>query len=317
MTSTLAKPARSAGPDATTVWRPAFPVDAARMLASLGRGRFDPCHLRELDGTLWRATRLQSGPVTFRLRQPSSHEVHVDAWGPAAPEFVGHLPELLGATDVPDGFEPRHPMVADAARRFPGVRIPRTRRVLEALVPAILEQKVTSKEARDEWSRLIRRFGEPAPGPTPRPMLVPPDAATWLRIPSWEWHRTGVDPKRAATIMTALRVIGRLEECVHLSFEAAQARLTAVPGIGRWTAAEVAQRALGDPDSVSVGDYHLATFVGWSLIGKPVDDDGMLELLEPWRGHRYRVVRLLELSPAASLPPRRGPRMSIENHRNR
>lgn len=297
-----------------TVWRPEFDVDMHRMLSSLSRGRSDPCHHRAPDGTLWRTSRMRSGPVTARLHQVSLREVHAHAWGAGAEEFVDQLPRMLGADDDLDGFDPRHPFLAEAMRGNPGIRVPRTHRVLEALIPAVLEQKVTGKEARGEWAWLVRRYGEPAPGPTPVPMWVPPDAAAWSRIPSWEWHRSGTDPARSGTIMRALQVIGRLEECAGLDHPAAQRRLTAVPGIGLWTAAEVAQRALGDPDAVSVGDYHLAGFVGYSLIGEKVDDTRMLELLAPWAGHRYRVIRLLEVTPAGRRAPRRGARMSIERH---
>jgi 3-methyladenine DNA glycosylase/8-oxoguanine DNA glycosylase len=144
-------------------------------------------------------------------------------------------------------------------------------------------------------------------------MRVPPSADVWRRVPSWDWHRAGVDPQRSRTVVTAARVAARLEEAVGMSPADATRRLRAVPGIGAWTAAEIAQRALGDADAVSVGDYHLPSFVGWALVGRPLDDDGMLELLEPWRPHRYRVIRLLECSGFAM--PRFGPRMTIQDHR--
>ena len=83
-----------------------------------------------------------------------------------------------------------------------------------------------------------------------------------------------------------------------------------LPGVGEWTAAEIAQRAFGDADALSVGDYHLAKMVGWSLLGHPIDDPAMVELLEPVRPHRHRAVRLLEVSGLAS-NPRFGPRMPI------
>jgi 3-methyladenine DNA glycosylase/8-oxoguanine DNA glycosylase len=285
------------------------------MIGSMRRGGLDPCHHRATDGTVWRTSRMRSGPVTCRLWQRGPREIHAQVWGVGGEEFHEQLPRMLGADDDPAGFDPVHPLVVDADRRFPGLRILRTGRVLEALVPAILEQKVTGMEARGEWVSLVRRYGDPAPGPVPRPMWVVPEARTWLTIPSWEWHRAGVDPKRAATVVRALRVIGRLEECDGLGIATAHRRMLAVPGIGPWTVAEVSQRAFGDPDTVSVGDYHLASFIGWNLIGRKVDDDGMLELLEPWRGHRYRLVRLLELSPRAAMPERHGPRMSIQDHR--
>jgi 3-methyladenine DNA glycosylase/8-oxoguanine DNA glycosylase len=198
-------------------------------------------------------------------------------------------------------------------RLHPGVRIPRSRRVFESLVPAVLEQKVTGKEARGSWVQLLRRYGEPAPGPVPTGLRVPPSPAVWGQIPSWDWHRAAVDPRRMRTVLAAARVASRLEETVTMGREDAMRRLTAVPGVGEWTAAEVAVRALGDTDAVSVGDYHLASLVGWALTGRPVDDDGMLALLAPWRPQRAKVVRLIELSGVAK--PRFGPRMTVQDHR--
>ena len=52
--------------------------------------------------------------------------------------------------------------------------------------------------------------------------------------------------------------------------------------------------------------------VGWTLIGRPVDDAGMVELLEPVRPHRYRAVRLLEVSGLA-VEPRRGARLPVQH----
>ena len=297
-----------------TVWRPQLPVDVRRTLAPLRRGAGDPTHRVAEDGALWRTTCTDDGPATLRLTQRGLHEVHCAAWGPGAERAVAGLPDLLGGRDLAEGFEPRHPLLADTARRHPGLRIPRTGRVVEALVPAVLEQKVTGREARDAFRRLVLRYGEPAPGPAPEGMRVPPSAEAWRHVPSWEWHRAGVDPKRSRTICLAMRCASRLEQAVGMAPEDAARRLSAVPGIGAWTVAEIAQRALGDSDALSVGDFHLSQAVGWALVGRPLDDDGMVELLEPWRPHRYRVVRLLELSPAAK--PRFGPRLTIQDHRS-
>ena len=296
-----------------TVWRPRLPVDVRRTLGPLRRGAADPCHRVEPDGAVWRTTRTPAGAATYRLVGRGLHEVHCTAWGEGAESVVAGLADLLGGRDDPAGFEPRHPLLAEVAARNPGLRVPRTGRVLESLVPAVLEQKVTGKEARSSWRWLLGRYGEPAPGPAPAGMRVPPPAEVWRRIPSWDWHRAGVDPQRTRTVLAATQVAGRLEECVGMAPADAERRLRAVPGIGVWTAAEVAQRALGDADAVSVGDYHLSQFVGWAMIGRPLDDAGMVELLEPWRPHRYRVVRLLECSGVGK--PRFGPRMTVQDHR--
>ncbi len=216
------------------------------------------------------------------------------------------MPDLLGEHDDATGFVPLHPPVADAWRRFPGWRVPRSGLVVQALVASVIEQKVTGKEAFAGYRRLVRRFGEPAPGPgEDLGLAVPPTPHGWAAIPSWEWLAAGVDPGRSRTVVHAVGRAGRLEECVDLPADRARARLTALPGIGRWTWAEVAQRALGLPDEVSFGDYHVAKDIGWALTGTPVDDDGLAELLEPYAGHRYRVQRLLELGGPAPPPARR------------
>jgi 3-methyladenine DNA glycosylase/8-oxoguanine DNA glycosylase len=256
---------------------------------------------------------MPAGPATLRLAQRGLHEVDAQAWGPGAAEAVAGLPDLLGARDDDAGFSPGHPLLSDAAARHPGLRVPRTGRVVESLVPAVLEQKVTGKQARASFRKLVLQHGDPAPGPAPDGMRVPPSPETWRHIPSWEWHRAGVDPQRSRTICLAMRYAERLEQAVGMEPDDAARRLSAVPVIGPWTVAEVAQRALGDADALSVGDYHLSSFVGWALVGRPLDDDGMVELLERWRPHRYRVVRLLECSGFRK--PRFGPRITLQDHR--
>ncbi len=302
-----------AAPEVQTVWRPLVPVDVRATLSPLSRGRRDPTFRRTDDGALWRTSLLDTGPVTTRLVQRSLHEIACQAWGPGAQEAVAGLPDLLGGRDRCEDFLPAHPLLTDAHARHPGLRVPRTGRVVEALVPAVLEQKVTGKEARSAFCELVLRHGSPAPGPAPDGMRVPPSAEVWRHVPSWEWHRAGVGPQRSKTVVLAMRSAERLEQTAGLSPAAAEARLCAVPGVGPWTYAEVGCRALGDADALSVGDYHLAKYVGWALLGRPVDDDGMVELLEAWRPHRFRVVRLLQCSGFAM--PRFGPRLTIQDHR--
>ena len=240
--------------------------------------------------------------------------IRAAAWGPGASWLLRTLPAALGADDDPAGFIPVHPVVHQLARRLPGLRIGRTGLVMEALVPAVLEQKVSGVEAHRAWRRLMLRYGEPAPGPCPPGMRVFPPPQAWRRIPSWEWHRAGAEAVRARTIIGACQVASRLEEIVSMPPDAADRRLQSLPGIGPWTSAEIRQRACGDPDAVSVGDLHLPGVVGWSLIGQVVDDAGMLELLAPYAGHRHRAASLLVAGGFG--PPRRGPRMPLRDYRS-
>jgi hypothetical protein len=298
-------------------WRAPFAVDVRLTLSVHRRGSGDPAFRVAADGSVWRTSLTPEGPGTIRVKGSSADgwtTVSVAAWGPGASWLLAAVPGQLGADDSRAGFEPSHPLLREMSRRYRGMRVGRSGRVLEALVPAVLEQKVVGVEARRAWRLLLLRFGDPAPGPAPDGMRVFPPARTWLRIPSWEWHRAGVEGVRARTIIGAAQVAGRLEEIVAMASGDADGRLRALPGIGPWTSAEVRQRACGDADAVSVGDYHLPAAVGWALAGRKVDDAGMLELLAPYAGHRYRVTRLVELGGLG--PPRRGPRMSVRDYRS-
>jgi 3-methyladenine DNA glycosylase/8-oxoguanine DNA glycosylase len=280
------------------------PVNPGQTLAPHRRGPGDPC-LQIVDGAIWRTSLQTTGPVTARITRTATDTVDCHAWGEGAQEFCDNLPALLGADDDATGFRPDHPTVARAHRRVPHLRIGRTGRVLEALIPAVLEQRVQGIDSFRSWRLLVSKYGTPAPGPAPERMRVPPSADVWRHIPSWEFHRANVDPGRARTIVGCAARAGALERQVDRD------TWTALPGVGIWTAAETAQRALGDSDALSVGDYHLSTMIGWTLLGRPIDDDEMVDLLEPLRPHRYRVVRLLEVSGLAYLP-RRGPRLPVQ-----
>jgi 3-methyladenine DNA glycosylase/8-oxoguanine DNA glycosylase len=280
-------------------------------LAPLRRGPRDPCFQVPGDGAIWRTSLLPSGPVTARISRAAPDAARCTAWGAGAEEFLEALPAMLGADDDASGFVPRDPTVAAAHRRVPHLRLGRTGLVLEALIPAIIEQRVPGADAFRSWRLLVSRYGTPAPGPAPAAMRVPPSAEVWRHIPSWEFHRANVDPRRAQAVVSCARRAASLERLVARPAEEARRALTSLPGVGEWTAAETAQRAFGDPDAVSVGDYHIPKMIGWTLLGRPVDDAGMLELLEPMRPHRHRVVRLLEASGLA-YEPRRGARLPVQ-----
>lgn len=280
-------------------------------LAPLRRGPGDPCFQLPGDGTIWRTSRLATGPVAARISRAAADAVHCEAWGSGAEEFVETLPAMLGADDDASDFVPRDPTVAAAHRRIPHLRLGRTGQVLEALIPAVIEQRVPGADAFRSWRVLLTKYGTPPPGPAPAGMRVPPSAQVWRDIPSWEFHRANVDPRRAQTVVSCARRAASLERLVTRPATQAREALQSLPGVGAWTAAETAQRAFGDADAVSVGDYHIPKMIGWTLLGRPVDDDVMLELLEPMRPHRHRVVRLLEASGLA-YEPRRGPRLPVQ-----
>ena len=315
------------GQSVTRTWRTDWPCQPALVLGTLARGAHFPTFHTEVDGTVWWATSGIGSPTLVRLAPlPTVGGVECTAWGSGAQWAADRLPQILGADDNPDQFTPdvllNSPFAAvrDAWRRYGAVlRTPSTGAVVDALVLAALEQRVTGVEARRSWTQLVRKFGEPAPEPSegrPPHLFTPPLPEQWRTIPSWEWHGAGVDSHRTQTILRVTARAPALERLTRIPPAEARQRLRSLDGVGIWTAAEVAQRALGDSDAVSFGDFHLAHDVVYALTGAIDGDDAAMEtLLEPAAGHRYRVQRLCELSGIGR--PRRGPRATITDHRRR
>ncbi|TAM91082.1 MAG: DNA-3-methyladenine glycosylase 2 family protein [Jatrophihabitans sp.] len=294
------------------VWRPGRPVDLRATLGALVRGPYDP--VQGFDGNVfWTAARTPQGPGTLAL-DGTPDAITARAWGSGADWLLDRVPALLGAGDDWSGLDlSRDPGLRAVAHRYRGLRLCRTERVMDALVPAILEQRVTHAEARRAWVGLVRRYGEPAPGPRAG-LFVPPAPEALLAVPTWTWHRLGVDLARSRAVRAVATVATRLRECVSLPGDAARARLRAVPGVGEWTAAETTVRALGDPDALSVGDFHLAHLVVHYFTGRARGtDEEMAALLAPWAGQRARIVSLIAHSGVR--PPRFGPRFAANDIR--
>jgi 3-methyladenine DNA glycosylase/8-oxoguanine DNA glycosylase len=291
------------------------PINLGAVLGPLVRGAGDPT-LKVTSGAAIRASVTAAGPGTIEVRVAGS-EVRARAWGPGAAVLLDGLPSQLGLDDDDSGFDPGgHPVVASLARRSGRVRLGRTGAVWEALLPAILEQKITGTEAWRSYRRLVRQYGSPAPGPFG--LLAAPPPSVVAGIPQYDLIALGIEPRRATVLRRVAAEARRLEAMGAAARQPGgggqgaanlASALRALPGVGPWTAAEVTLRALGDPDAVSVGDFHLAHVVGFALAGRHRStDEEMLELLAPWAGHRARVIRLLEKARVG--PPRRGPRMA-------
>ncbi|MEO3748793.1 DNA-3-methyladenine glycosylase 2 family protein [Plantactinospora sp. B5E13] len=283
---------------------------ASLRLLAMGAGVHDPC-ARFVHGAFWWATRTPTGPGTLGLRRVGADLV-AEGYGPGADWVVDRADAVAGLRDDLTGFAElvaEHPVLDRLARSHRGLRLPTTGRLFPRLLRAILEQKVTGKEAYRAYAATVRHFGAPAPGPVPG-LWTPPDPAAIAAAPYWVFHPFGVEQRRADTLRRAAAEADRLERCLDPA--EATRRLTAIPGIGPWTAAEVVRTVFGDPDAVSVGDYHIPNTVAWALAGEVRGDDRrMLELLAPYRGHRGRVCLLLEAGGLHA--PRFGPRMPMRS----
>jgi 3-methyladenine DNA glycosylase/8-oxoguanine DNA glycosylase len=293
-------------PEASAALPLPFPLDLELTLGPLQHGPSDPT-IRFDDGEVWRAARTPHGAGSLRLRHRGTRLL-ADAWGPGAAWLVERTPALVGFDDQPEAFQPAHRLLAELHRHHPGMRIGRTGLVFEALLPTILEQKVPSVEAYGSYSRLVHALGDAAPGDAG--LLLSPEPARLITTPYWAVHRFGIERRRFAVIQTAAARFRRLEATVTIDPAEARRLLTALPGVGPWSAAEVSVVAYGDRDAVSLGDYHLPHQVAWALAGEARGSETrMLELLEPYRGHRARVIRLLTLGGIQA--PRFGPRMRL------
>lgn len=291
--------------DAEARFEPRRPLDLSLTFHLLGAGSWR----RSDGGEFWHATRTPEGAATLHLKQTNGF-VDVRAWGPGAQWAVESAPVLCGEEDDNSSFAPAHPLIARLHRQTPGMRMPRTQAVFEALVPSVLAQLVAGVEARASYQRLVAALGETAPGPVA--FKLPPSPQVLAHTPYWSFHRFGIERRRAEVIIRAARSAKRLEEIVAMDIASAYRRMQAFPGVGPWTAAKVAAVALGDPDAVPVGDYNLPHMVGYALEGTPRSTDArMLELLEPFRGHRGRVIRLLMVAGIGA--PRFGPRQPLRN----
>jgi 3-methyladenine DNA glycosylase/8-oxoguanine DNA glycosylase len=299
--------------------RPDHPVDVRRTLRPLGHGALDPTmRVRDAHGTL--ALRTPLGPATLHIAAAGSAgtgEIVATAWGPGTEWALDQAPALAGCDDHATGFAPADRRVAAVWQRFPGARMGRTGLVTAAVLAVIPGQRVATEAAARSFGSVVRRWGEPAPGPdeVARGLWVQPDPAVLAALPYTELHPLDIERRRAEALRRVAASAGWLDALADADAgvppaEARERMMARLPGVGPWTAASAAAVALGDPDAVAVGDLHLKNIISWWLAGEARGtDERMLELLEPYAGHRGRVCRLAIVARVA--PPRRGPRRAV------
>lgn len=276
------------------------PLDLRLTLAPTRIGRGDPCTRLARDEAL-RASFTPTGAVALHLRVEDD-VLQARAWGPGSEWALEQVPELVGQGDDVT-FVPAHPLVADLHTRFPGLRVGATRRVFEAVLPAVCAQRVSPFEAKRAYRQIVEAFGEPAPGPPELDIMVPPQPRSIAAAGYQELHSLGLERARADVIRRAAARAASVESIVEDPPDEAERRLRSIAGIGVLAAARVRQSALGDADAVPVGDPALKHLVAFVFAGERRGTDAqMVELLEPFRGQRGRVLRLLKASGLGPSP---------------
>jgi 3-methyladenine DNA glycosylase/8-oxoguanine DNA glycosylase len=295
-------------PDASCSWPITPPYDFAGSTRPLRVGTHDPTLRHEADG-LWRTAHTSDGPATVRLRV-DDRAVHADAWGAGAAAVMRDVPRWVGLHESP-WILPAHPVVDRLLREHRGLRSTDTRHVFQALVVVVLQQLVTWEEAAASWRQLCLRLGERGPGPgdlqlSPTPRAIRTAGTVHLQA-------AGVGPRQARTLQEIARVAHALAPAADMPTDEAAALLQKVRGIGPWTASVTLGLRLGRPEPIPLGDYNLPHTIAWALAGEPRGTDArMLELLAPFSGQAFRVIRLVRAAGIAA--PRRGPRVAWRAH---
>lgn len=286
-------------------------IDPASTLRSVAILPGDPT-VRLGDDTFVRATLTPDGPGEIRIRW-SAGTAEIDAWGDGAAWLVDRAPRLLGLTDDVGDFDPTGAL-GDVWRRHHRTRIPATGTVWHDLAALIPQQRVRFIDAAENWRAMVRTWGEPGPGPNE--LQLPPDPATLARRSYVELHDFGIERSRAQILINAAKVASRLHRATDGPWADAARRLASIRGVGPWTLGGIQAFTWGDPDTVITGDIGFPAAVGWFFERDDrADDARMLELLEPHRPHRYRVLSLV-LGSGVS-PPRRHHRLAKNPIRRR
>ena len=259
--------------------------------------------IKRRSGVHWWPTATPEGPALVAFR-PTGDEVRVDAWGAGGGWAVEQMPTLIGLRDETiDDFRPDHPVLRSLADRFGSFRVGGTGRWYEAVVTTAIGQRVVTADASQSRQRLATHHGDTSLG---GPMGILPDPQTLLSLRDHDFHRAGIELSRTRVLRIAAKYADRLERLADVPGADAVSWMQQLPGIGPWTAGITSAIAGGDPDAVPVGDLHVPGMVTYAFTGEVGDDARMLEVLEPFAGHRGRVVRMVKMGGAG--PPKHHPK---------
>jgi 3-methyladenine DNA glycosylase/8-oxoguanine DNA glycosylase len=285
--------------------RRSFPLDGpydleGSLLLGAG-GRRNPTLARLGPGRLLRAAHTPEGPVTVAITADMG-SLAAEAWGSGSAWLLDAVPRLFGLDDRPPRYRGKLGFVQ---RERPGVRMTQAIDLFELLASYVIRQRVAWRDAVASQLAILRAHAEPAPGPGD--LRLPLSPAQWRGLTTADLFSFGIERKRASTLLRLAALADRIRGWASLPGEEFASRLEALAGVGPWTRAMVQGHGLAELDAVPLGDYDLPSMVSWFFANEPrADDARMLELLEPYAGQRFRVLRILWA--AGCQAPRFGPR---------
>ncbi len=240
-------------------------IDLRATMKPIGVYPRDPS-TRWTSNSFAKAVLTPDGPGTMLLTWDGHGATTAEAWGSGARWLLDRAPHWVGLHDDLDGFDPSiHPRIAVWARRHPGIRLPAAGVIWQELLLVLLGQRVTTEEALKSWRRMVYAWGEPAPGPLE--LRLPPTPTVVASANYVDLHRFNVERRRADAILLAARRANRLEEAAAMTPADACVRLSALPGLGLWTATSVITATHGDPDTIVLRDYGLPTMINHAFTG--------------------------------------------------
>ena len=261
-------------------------IDLNQTLSWHRSGKSDPTS-REAPGEFVKAFRTPDGPVTLYVQQ-LPRAWRFQAWGAGRDWILDRADQLLQPTDPP--LPRHHPLVEQLDRARGGLRVTRTPWIEDLVVATILQQRVQTRDAFRAFGQLARLRPEPAPGPFT--LLLAPRVYR-VATPA-HLAQLGVEEKRGSTLLRLHALEKRLERAYDATHEEVRCWLQSVRGIGPWTCESVMGLGMGDPDALPTGDLHYPHTISERLTGyRWSSDQEMEQHLEPYRGVRFRVLRLL------------------------
>lgn len=276
-------------------WRP--PCDADRLMAFLAQRALagveqvaDGCYSRTL--ALSAHGQVHAGWFSARFdvaRCQLVLQVAEPLW-PVLPQLVERVRALFDLDADPQAIaavlEPSLPAIG-------GLRVPGTVDGWELAVRAVLGQQVTVAAGRTLTQRLVHRFGTPLATSQPGLDRLFPGPQAIAAAPGDTLGGLGITRQRQAALQALARAVAEEGLSLHPGADpqVTMARLTALPGIGPWTASYIAMRALRWPDAFPAGDVALHNALG--LRGCRDAAHAAEDLSQAWRPWRsYAVLRL-------------------------